>query len=155
MPMTELPNEIGAETPPLQTARLRRMALHEAMEHMEFTLARASRTENWVGEVERALNALQDAMEAHIVDVEAPDGLLNEMIEVAPRLSGEIDVIRREHAELTTLWQKADVAVHDPGRDSFRIRRVITALLGGLAEHRQRGSDLVYDAYNVDIGAAD
>jgi hypothetical protein len=36
-----------------------------------------------------------------------------------------------------------------------QVRRRVIALLGRLAIHRQRGSDLVYEAYNVDITAAD
>ena len=32
------------------------------------------------------------------------------------------------------------------------VRRLGTALLGLLVRHRQRGSDLVYEAYELDIG---
>ena len=33
-----------------------------------------------------------------------------------------------------------------------RVRGLGTALLGRLVRHRQRGSDLVFEAYEVDIG---
>jgi hypothetical protein len=33
-----------------------------------------------------------------------------------------------------------------------RVRGLGTALLGRLLRHRQRGSDLVYEAYQIDIG---
>jgi hypothetical protein len=35
------------------------------------------------------------------------------------------------------------------------VRRQVTTLLGRLTLHRQAGADLVFDAYNVDIGAMD
>ena len=38
------------------------------------------------------------------------------------------------------------------GDDVTRIRELGTRLLGALVRHRQRGADLVYEAYQVDIG---
>jgi hypothetical protein len=35
------------------------------------------------------------------------------------------------------------------------IRRAVTDLVGSIARHRQAGSDLVFEAYEVDIGAGD
>jgi hypothetical protein len=36
--------------------------------------------------------------------------------------------------------------------DVDRVRDLGTALLGRLVRHRQRGSDLIFDAYDFDIG---
>jgi hypothetical protein len=35
------------------------------------------------------------------------------------------------------------------------VRHEVRSLLSILGEHRERGAELVYDAYNVDITAAD
>jgi hypothetical protein len=36
-----------------------------------------------------------------------------------------------------------------------KVREDVTGLLGALVRHRQTGADLVYEAYQVDIDAAD
>ena len=36
-----------------------------------------------------------------------------------------------------------------------KVRASVTGLLGDLVRHRQTGADLVYEAYQVDIDAAD
>jgi hypothetical protein len=41
------------------------------------------------------------------------------------------------------------------GVEPTLVRRRVTSLLGRLAMHRQLGSELVFDAYNVDIGDGD
>ena len=41
---------------------------------------------------------------------------------------------------------------HDDPEWVERLRSVLTSLLVALARHRQRGADLVYEAYAVDIG---
>jgi len=46
----------------------------------------------------------------------------------------------------------ARVATSDVISDVDRVRDLGTALLGRLVRHRQRGSDLVYEAYQFDIG---
>jgi len=44
------------------------------------------------------------------------------------------------------------VTVPDVVQDVDSVRDLGTALLGRLVRHRQRGSDLVFEAYEVDIG---
>jgi hypothetical protein len=86
-------------------------------------------------------------------------GLLAEILQRTPRLATEIALIKAEHEELIDTLDKVDLTVRtsmdmdDPDPEPLR-RRVMT-LLGRLTLHRQRGADLVYDAYNVDIAAGD
>ena len=46
----------------------------------------------------------------------------------------------------------ARVTAPDVIEDVDRVRALGTALLGRLVRHRQRGSDLVFEAYQFDIG---
>jgi hypothetical protein len=46
----------------------------------------------------------------------------------------------------------ARVAAPDVVGDVDRVRDLGTALLGRLVRHRQRGADLVFEAYEFDIG---
>jgi hypothetical protein len=50
------------------------------------------------------------------------------------------------------MWDDAADALRAHPDDANGIRRRITSMLCELAAHRQHGADLVYEAYNVDIG---
>ena len=93
--------------------------------------------------------------ERHIAQVEGANGLFDDIMASTPRLSAEMSGLRQEHHTLTTSWQRAlEMANADTDPDPDILRRRINALLGRLAIHRQRGSELVFDAYNLDVGTA-
>ena len=149
----ELPD---VEQPRWQKARVRRNELHGAMERLEATVAKPAAPNGWAGAVDASLLELEDALRAHIREVEAPDGLLAEIVDVAPRLVAEVETIKKEHVDLIRSWLRARQSLTgDGGASGPEVRRRIISLLGLLVMHRQRGSDLVYEAYNVDIAAAD
>jgi hypothetical protein len=139
----------------LQTPRARREELHTSMELLESTIARPSAAKGWQAAVEAALADLGDALRAHIHEVEAPDGLLAEILDVSPRLASDIEVIKKDHVELMSAWERAYRTSMTEAENVTGLRRRVVALLGRLAVHRHRGSDLVYEAYNVDIAAGD
>jgi hypothetical protein len=60
----------------------------------------------------------------------------------------------REHALIKDLLDNLTACLGEPGitTDVDNVRDRGTALLGRLLRHRQRGSDLIYQAYTVDIG---
>jgi hypothetical protein len=70
-----------------------------------------------------------------------------------------MESLRGEHRQLVSALLRTNEAWRfaqlDPTKGPERLRRAVTSLLGRLARHRQRGSDLVFEAYNVDIAAAD
>ena len=145
--------------PHISLARRRRRDLLEAMTQLESAVAGPSESEGWLERVDDSLGDLVDALRAHIEEVEGPDGLLAQIIAEAPRLSAATDDFRREHFELLEACGRIEQVISgaQPTTDHVirRVRRRVTSLLGRLTAHRQRGSDLVYDAYNVDIAAAD
>lgn len=139
----------------LDRARVKRHALREAMEALEHAIGRPVGTEDWARVVEPALDDLEEAIRAHVEEVEAPDGLLAEMLDLAPRLSSLIDTIRAEHQGLVESLEQTRRLLRSEPLDGLAVRRHGVSLLGYLARHRQHGSDLVYEAYLVDIAAAD
>ncbi len=141
--------------PSLARARARRDDLHEAMVQLETSVAGPAQSDGWTKAVHTSLLTLRGALDAHIREVEVPDGLLAEIAEMAPRLLPDIETIFAEHVELIRAWDRAREALEAEGVREAEVRRRVTWLLGRLTIHRQRGSSLVYDAYNVDIGAAD
>ena len=153
--------ETGEELPEdvLVRAMSRRSRLRHAMSGSEQAVAGPSSWKGWLGEVHASLTELRQALDEHILEVESPNGLLAEIMLSTPRLASEIEALRSEHRELVSAVVRAQetarAAATDPTHDTLRLRRAVTTLLGRLALHRQHGADLVFDAYNVDIGAAD
>lgn len=138
----------------LSRARSRRHDLRKMMEGLELAVAGpAGEPDHWLGSVEGALVGLRQALDAHITEAESPDGLLAEIIALDPRLAVSADQLRSEHRELLRAWERAHQALKEgPTPDRSKTRRRVVSLLGRLALHRQSGADLVYEAYNVDIG---
>ncbi len=101
-----------------------------------------------------ALTQMREALDEHIEVTEGAGGLLEDIQGIAPRLSNEIGLIKAEHEELVDLLDKAQTSLEQT-EDSKAIRNRAMSILPRLLLHRQRGADLVYDAYNVDIAAAD
>ncbi len=142
----------------LDRARERRVGLRVAMDHVEKALAgpAGNRTAVWTKELRDALAALSDALERHIVTTESPGGLLDDVIDVAPRLAHRVEVAKREHVRLREQVQEALAALPGDGNADVESAYERTVdLMGGIVRHRHLGADLVYEAFNVDIEGAD
>jgi hypothetical protein len=152
----------GTMTPPdaLEDVRLRRAGLKSALSNLELALAAAAphRIDEWAAGVREALAILHDVWTRHIVETEAPGAFLDELVAEAPRLATPAARLRREHTEILGVIDRAEVALSDlppeAEQDEFvdTLRAQLTETLYALARHRQRGADLVYEAYDVDLG---
>ena len=126
------------------------------MGEVELALAAPTprREAQWREELGVKLAALGQALEWHIAATEGEDGLLAEIVAAAPRLADRVERARRDHERLRSgIQQAADAIVAGAAVDELRDQVVV--VLSEVVRHRQRGSDLVFDAYNVDIDAAD
>ena len=136
--------------------RRKRAELRDAMSLLEMTLAAppASSPALWVERVRVALADLADDLAGHIEITEAADGLYQDILATAPRLSGPVERLTAEHAEIGGLLERVVGRVAAPGaaQDVAGIRDLGTSLLGKLARHRQQGADLVFEAFETDIG---
>lgn len=145
------PDGVGAEeSEALEAARERRMELKSAMSALELAAASAAGDPSWVDALRSALADMSGAFQGHVEEVEAPDGLLAELIEDCPRLSSKVVRLRDEHPTLAERIDVCGAQLEDS--DPPRIRAEVLDLLVALARHRHAGADLVYEAYNVDIG---
>ena len=75
----------------------------------------------------------------------------------SPRLSGTIDRLRDEHPEITEavaqmLARLEQVEIGGLPWPLEDARDDLQRFIGRLIRHRQKGADLVWEAYNVDIG---
>jgi hypothetical protein len=151
--------EPGLSTPePVlwEELRRRRAELRESMVALETALAAPApgRLVAWAERVHVALVELQADLREHIDITEGPDGLYHGLLATAPRLSLPVARLTREHAEITDAVDSLlkSVSERHADEDISGVRDLGTTLIGKLVLHRQRGSDLVYEAYVADIG---
>lgn len=154
-----LPPDVVYDWPSTDTRRRivdRRQDLYRAMQRLETSLARAGGQADWADQVHDALTNLDASLQRHVSEIEASDGLFAEVVDRAPHLMSAIESLRQEHeamiemcqSALEGLWTDRGVAVEDT-------RHTALELLRQIAAHRQNGSELLFDAYDVDLAAAD
>ncbi len=140
----------------MEELRQRRAELRDSMSALEHALAAPAPgdDERWAERVHVALVELSADFREHITITEGPDGLYQGLLTTAPRLSGAAARLTREHVVIRGLLDDllATTRTAAPEADMASVRTSGTSLLGTLVRHRQRGSDLVYEAYDVDIG---
>jgi Hemerythrin HHE cation binding domain len=150
------PNSSAPEQAFLEQLRRRRAELLESMSAVEQALAAPApgRQARWAERVHLALVELSADFDEHIDITEGSYGLYRELLTTAPRLSGAVARLTREHALIRDLLDNLQARVGEPGinPDVDEVRDRGTVLLGRLVRHRQRGSDLIYEAYTAEIG---
>jgi len=136
----------------------RRADLYQAILALEQAAARPAveREDDWVEGILEALAQLQGEIADHIEITERPGGLYTEIVEAAPRLSGNVQRLRDEHPEMRDaaealrgrLAEGDDISVEET-------RDEVQRVLGRLVKHRQHGADLLWEAYSLDTGGSD
>jgi hypothetical protein len=152
--------ETQAMHPALDDVRSRRAGLKSALSGLELALAAPSANRvDWLTHVRDALEVVHDVWTRHIVETEAPGAFLDDLVSESPRLSTPASRLRRDHSDILATIMQAEAALAAPPDeyDGYAVwaedlRIELTALLAALARHRQRGADLVYEAYAVDLG---
>ncbi len=140
----------------LDALRRLRAELRESMAALEQALAAPApgRVPGWAERVEVALVELSADLREHVAITEGPDGLHGDVLAMVPRLSKWVERLVRDHVVIADvvadLLGRVSRPVSDDSVDAIRV--LGTTLLGRLARHRQRGADLIYEAYHVDLG---
>jgi hypothetical protein len=133
-------------------ARRHRAELLHSIASFERALTVPAADPEWRREVDALLSRLREAFSEHVDVTEGPEGLYGELVNHAPRLARGIDGLKREHADLLARMDGLHGRVHRPDPTIEQVRRWASELLDELWQHRQRGADLVYEAYATDIG---
>jgi hypothetical protein len=133
--------------------------VRDALDRLERAVSGPStgREQAWLDGVGEHLSDLQAAFTYHIAVTEAPDGLLNELTGDAPRLAHAADLLRADHEVIDVGIGRALAAVRAPDATEHRalIGEAVLNVMAGIVRHRHAGASLVYEAYTVDIDAAD
>lgn len=151
-------NQEHQTTQALDAAAQRRRALRDALVALEDAISSPSRdAEAWRKGVAARLAALRDAFAEHVAETEGPGRLYDEMEEIAPHVQGKARRLREEHPPLTRAIVDAAARFAEPfaeGTDLDAVRDDVQRLMGRLIRHRSHGADLVWEAYELDIGGA-
>lgn len=133
-------------------ARWHRAALVPTIDLFERVLVEPAPAETLRGRLGAGLQALRRSFVDHVVVTEGPDGLYAELLDHAPRLAPGVGVLVNEHARVVAAIDALAGRVRAPDADLDELRHRSGRLLRRLCRHRQRGADLVYEAYDTDIG---
>ncbi|MET8910829.1 hypothetical protein [Micromonospora sp. NPDC004551] len=91
----------------------------------------------------------------HVRLTEGPAGLYAELLHQAPRLDRGVRLLADEHVAIAAAIAALQHAVRLPAMPAEELREQARNLLRALDRHRQRGADLLWEAYQADLGGED
>ena len=113
----------------------------------------------WLTGVRDALTSLQHSLRIQMDGAVAEDSLLSAVSRDAPRLHRPVQALRRRYQALSddvvTLVQQLDANPKGDTIDTTDIRQALDRIASELRYQRARESDVVYEAYAVDLGEGD
>lgn len=88
----------------------------------------------------------------HVQVTEGPSGLYRELLTHSPRLHHGVRLLTREHAAIVATLQAVQRLAEHSDVSLDEVRHRTGCLLRALARHRRRGADLLWQAYQTDLG---
>jgi len=143
----------------LDAVRQRRAELRESINALEQDLASPAvgRPLIWGERVRSVLAEVADDFREHIEGTEAPAGLHHAILDGDLRLANAVDALAVEHQQISAELAELVAETEPPvtAEDATDVRERATRMLGHIIRHRQRGADLIFEAYDTDIGGGD
>lgn len=148
------------ETDALHAARRRRRGVRAALDALESATASSIHEADWLDTLRTRLVQLEDAFDHHVAVTEGHDGLFEEVLTRAPRLARRTKLLQEDHIVIReairgTIEELPAMLTSTDTERAVAVREAVTDIMGRITRHRQLGADLVYEAYSVDIEAAD
>ena len=135
------------------------MELLGGIQRMEHAIQTPAGDPAWRPAVSQAVAQLKAAFAAHVRETEGPSGLYAGVLGDAPRLARGLYGLVGDHE---TVWEAlGDLEGHldeidtRPGSSGHRHKVVCQdaeRLIREMWQHRQRAADLLYEAYDTDLG---
>jgi len=135
----------------------RRAALVGTCSALEAALSAPVASARWPEGLGNAVTALRATFDEHVAETEGSGGTVEQLRERAPRLSDRIDLLVEQHARIPADAERLmDRLDHLPAErtadENAAVREQALELLTAIVRHRQLGADLLYEAYDVDVG---
>ena len=139
-------------------SRLTRTHMLSAMRALEDALAKPAsyRETEWASRVVEELTALEEAMLRQMAELEGEDNTLAALARDQPRLLPRIQQLRQQYGDLVcqvSALRAQLTAEGSPKTEETRQR--LTWILTALKHFQAKETDLMFEALQVDIGAAD
>ncbi|MGW5669474.1 hypothetical protein [Micromonospora sp. NPDC003776] len=109
----------------------------------------------WRERLVHHLDPVRQGFAEHVRVTEGPTGLYAELLLQAPRLDRGVRRLTREHALIVAALAALQHAAALPEVSAEELRSRVGELLRALHRHRQRGADLLWEAYQADLGGED
>ncbi|WP_433129788.1 hypothetical protein ACQPWW_05610 [Micromonospora sp. CA-240977] len=106
----------------------------------------------WREQVLLRLRPVGRGFAEHVHATEGPAGLYRELLTQSPRLHHGVRLLTREHAGIIAAILAVQRIAEQPEADPDELRHRAGHLLRRLARHRRRGADLLWEAYQTDLG---
>lgn len=106
----------------------------------------------WRQRLSLRIAGLHSAFTAHLRLTEGPYGHYAELLADAPRLARGVQILLREHVAVGARFEALCRRVDLPEVGVEELHARVESLIRELSRHRQRGADLLYEAYHTDIG---
>jgi hypothetical protein len=126
-------------------------AMPGSVRGLAWAIADIDRDPQWSRRLHRHLDRLHAAFDDHVRSTEGATGTYAEVVTVAPRLARGVTLLANDHQRLATALAGLRKRAEE-GAQPADLRRCGASLLVLLDRHRQRGIDLLYEAYGTDIG---
>ncbi|MET8308375.1 hypothetical protein [Micromonospora sp. NPDC005173] len=115
-------------------------------------VAVAATEPSWRERVLVRLRPVGQGFAEHVRVTEGPTGLYWELLAHSPRLDHGVRLLTREHAEIVAAILSVQRAAEQPQTCPDEVRGRAGHLVRTLARHRRRGADLLWQAYQMDLG---
>ena len=156
---TRAPREAAASDEPqrVTTKRTGRARSLDALHHLERRAAAAGpgREHAWLDDLRAAAYELELALTREQSD---DTDLFADIEQAEPRLHYRTDALRRQYRDLADAAHDVRMALDNADPDTIDVadlRRTLDQLATELRYLRARETDLIYEAYTVDLGAGD
>ncbi|MFG1737181.1 hypothetical protein ACGFLT_04090 [Micromonospora chalcea] len=118
-------------------------------------LARATGGPRWRERLLTDLDPVRQGFTEHVRVTEGPGGHYADLVRAAPRLHRGVRLLVAEHAAILAALAALQHAVRMPGASAAQVRARTADLLRALDRHRRHGADLLWEAYQADLGGED
>ncbi|WP_319464052.1 hypothetical protein [Micromonospora sp. RTP1Z1] len=149
-PIQQQSTGVAAARPPV--ARQHRPALLGDLHALARALAAPVGRPRWRQRLITRLDPVGHGFAEHVHVTEGPTGLYAELLHHAPRLDRGVRLLIREHAAIVTEIAALQHVADLPAVPDEELCGRTGQLLRALHRHRQRGADLLWEAYQADLG---
>jgi len=127
------------------------MELLGGIQRMEHAIRTPVGDPAWQPGVTRAVAQLKAAFAEHVDRTEGPAGLYAGVLDDAPRLARGVSGLVDDHETVRSVLDELEGRLHR-AHDHEAVRRHVARLIREVWQHRQRAADLLYEAYDTDLG---